>query len=68
METARRKWEAAGDAQVDPSMARECYRLALELAESIESVEKEILEMDPGAVMRQGRSTQIRLKIDKLNE
>ena len=68
METAKRKWEAAGDAQksVNPSMALECYSLALQLAESVESVETEILELDSNDVMRQGRSAQIRRKIDSL--
>jgi hypothetical protein len=65
MELAVRKWEAAGDAQkaVNPSMARECYDLALKLAESIESVERNILGKDGG----KARSTQIRTKIDNLN-
>ena len=47
-------------------MALECYRLALQLAESVESVETEILELDSNDVMRQGRSAQIRRKIDSL--
>lgn len=66
METAMKKWEAAGDAQkrVNPSMARECYNLSLQLARSIESVEQEIFGLDPADVQKKGRSKKIQSKMD----
>lgn len=67
MESAKEKWEIAGDDQktVDSGRAQACYQLSLELAEAIESVRRDILGMEDGGMSEEvGR---IRNKIDRLN-
>lgn len=70
MQAATDKWETAGDAQrpVNPLMARDCYGLALQLAQSVESVERDIFGLDAAAIQKRGRSRQIQSKIERLQE
>lgn len=48
MKDAKSRWEIAGEAltSIDAEKAQECYELARELGESIDSVEREVLEME----------------------
>lgn len=67
METAKEKWEIAGDDQttVNTDRAHDCYHLSLELAEAIASVRREVLGMEDDGMGEEIR--RIQNKIDGLN-
>ena len=48
MAVAKEKWEVAGNAQrfINSDRARECYTLALDLADAISTVERDVLGME----------------------
>ena len=48
MKVAKDKWEVAGNAQrfINSDRARECYTLALDLADAISTVERDVLGME----------------------
>ena len=69
MKAARQSWEKAGDDQrsISTERSKACYQLALDLAEAIVTLRKEILEKEADDVRIQGDISRIRNKMEGLN-
>ena len=68
IDTAKQRWEKAGDDQkpISAERARNCYQLALDLAKSIVSLRKEVLEIETDDMQLQSDISRIRSKINEL--
>ena len=68
IDTAKQRWEKAGDDQkpISAERARNCYQLALDLAKSIVSLRKEVLEIETDDMQLQSDISRIRNKINGL--